>query len=319
MKSDDYEVYGYRKRRPWLLLIVLGVLAVVYLRRYVGTREQAEPASIEAPILDEPGSRPAEPVRGEPRPEGQATTADIDWARQVNRAQQAEREDRLVDARQLYQGILERCRDPMIRKRVEELAGDVNVKLALSPRPMPEKHVVIVERGDSLARIAKKFGTTVDLIQVSNRIDNPNLIKAGDRLLVLDATFDILVSKSRNDLVLRMNGGFFKRYPAGTGRFGKTPVGAFTINDKIKEPVWWRRDGKEVPYGDPENILGTRWMSLRPTEGTTLVGSGYGIHGTWDNSTIGKAESAGCIRMKNSDVEELFILVPLGTSVTISE
>jgi len=46
---------------------------------------------------------------------------------------------------------------------------------------------------------------------------------------------------------------------------------------------------------------------------------GYGIHGTWEPETIGKAASAGCIRLLNSEIEELFNLVPLGTEVTIAE
>jgi lipoprotein-anchoring transpeptidase ErfK/SrfK len=46
---------------------------------------------------------------------------------------------------------------------------------------------------------------------------------------------------------------------------------------------------------------------------------GYGIHGTWDKDSIGKAESAGCIRLRNEDVEELFLLVPVGTPVRIEE
>jgi lipoprotein-anchoring transpeptidase ErfK/SrfK len=59
-------------------------------------------------------------------------------------------------------------------------------------------------------------------------------------------------------------------------------------------------------------------MTLRATGSTPDV-RGYGIHGTWDESTIGKSESAGCIRMKNRDVEELYVLLPPGTPVTIGE
>jgi lipoprotein-anchoring transpeptidase ErfK/SrfK len=85
--------------------------------------------------------------------------------------------------------------------------------------------------------------------------------------------------------------------------------------------VWYRPDGKEIPYTgkpDGDNILGTRWMNLRPTGETPRL-KGYGIHGTWDNNSIGKAESAGCIRMRNEDVEELFMLVPENTPVVITD
>ena len=46
---------------------------------------------------------------------------------------------------------------------------------------------------------------------------------------------------------------------------------------------------------------------------------GYGIHGTWDESTIGRQSSAGCVRMRNADVAEIFMLLPRGTPVTIVE
>jgi lipoprotein-anchoring transpeptidase ErfK/SrfK len=137
-------------------------------------------------------------------------------------------------------------------------------------------------------------------------------------LSVLKGKFSIRVSKSRNDLIAMLDGKFFKRYRVATGKFGKTPVGVFKISDRIKEPVWWRPDGKEVPFGDPENILGTRWMAIQPAD-KALIAKGYGIHGTWDDASIGKAASAGCIRMHNKEVEELFDLLPLGTNVTITE
>jgi lipoprotein-anchoring transpeptidase ErfK/SrfK len=43
----------------------------------------------------------------------------------------------------------------------------------------------------------------------------------------------------------------------------------------------------------------------------------YGIHGTIDEETIGSQITEGCVRMRNKDVEELFVIVPVGTKVTI--
>ena len=157
------------------------------------------------------------------------------------------------------------------------------------------------------------------MIVKANAIANPNLIQVGDRIQILDKpAFAITVGKTRNDLLLTLNGAFFKRYTVGTGKFGRTPVGTFRIQDKIENPPWWRPDGKVVPFGAPENILGTRWLSLAATGETPPV-RGYGIHGTWDNTSLGKQSSAGCIRMNNREVEELFMLVPEGSPVTIVE
>ena len=44
---------------------------------------------------------------------------------------------------------------------------------------------------------------------------------------------------------------------------------------------------------------------------------GYGIHGTVDPGSLGQQVTQGCVRMSNSDVEELFSIVPTKTEVTI--
>lgn len=41
------------------------------------------------------------------------------------------------------------------------------------------------------------------------------------------------------------------------------------------------------------------------------------IHGTPDNEPMGEPRSHGCVRMRNTDVMELFDLVPVGTPVEI--
>ena len=54
-----------------------------------------------------------------------------------------------------------------------------------------------------------------------------------------------------------------------------------------------------------------RWLGL------SIPSGNYGIHGTNNPSSIGKAVSNGCIRMYNRDVTELSKTVPLGTPVKI--
>ena len=48
-------------------------------------------------------------------------------------------------------------------------------------------------------------------------------------------------------------------------------------------------------------------------------GGQAGIHGTNDDSSMGKDVSAGCIRMHNRDILELSESVPLGTLVFLQE
>ena len=95
------------------------------------------------------------------------------------------------------------------------------------------------------------------------------------------------------------------------GKLGNNGKSLFKITSRIENPPWYRGDGKTIPFGDPENILGTHWLGLNVP--------GYGIHGTWDTNSIGKQASAGCVRLLNDEVAELFIMLPIGTPVTIHD
>ena len=96
-----------------------------------------------------------------------------------------------------------------------------------------------------------------------------------------------------------------------TGTNAGTPAGVFKIIDKIEHPTWFPSGGKSIPYGDPGNLLGTHWLALdRP---------GYGLHGTWEPESIGSQSSAGCVRLLNEEIEELYSILPKGTVVTIVE
>lgn len=204
--------------------------------------------------------------------------------------------------------ILDASTNPNARARAEAILSDIHTTMIFAPYPMEEKVDYTVSRGDTLAVLAKKYKTTVELIQRSNNLKG-SLIRLGDRFRILNGTFSMVVDKNTNDLVLYLNGRFFKRYRVGTGQFARTPEGDFQITDRVAQPTWWRPDGKRVPYGDPENLLGTHWLSLNIR--------GYGLHGTWEPDSIGKQSSAGCVRMLNEDIEELYTLVPVGTTVTI--
>lgn len=219
-------------------------------------------------------------------------------------------ENKLLEAREKAYEALEQARRESTRAEIIKLLGDINITLVFSPHPMPEKVDYVVQPGNTLVVLARRFGTTVDAIRKGNRLTG-STIRVNDRLRILTGKFRIVVSKSRNTLDLYLNDRLFKQYRVGTGEYGRTPTGEFTITEKIPQPTWWRPDGKAIPYGHPENVLGTHWLSLNAP--------GYGIHGTWEPETIGKQASAGCIRLLNSDVEELFMLVPEGTPVTITE
>lgn len=204
--------------------------------------------------------------------------------------------------------------------RGAEILSQANTIIYCNPKiPAPEKSEYVVRQGDTLGLLAKDFGVTVGAICKNNNLPaDTSMIPVGKKLFVYNSKWDIKVKKKSCRLYLYNKGELFKVYPVTVGRNGKTPSGTFEIASKVYEPDW-TREGKIIPYGTPENPLGTRWMNLRPIGETDPKLSGYGLHGSWRPERIGRAESNGCVRMKNADVEEIFEIVPYKTPLTIEE
>jgi lipoprotein-anchoring transpeptidase ErfK/SrfK len=118
----------------------------------------------------------------------------------------------------------------------------------------------------------------------------------------------IIISIADRQLAVIDHGQVLKTYPIAVGARGTpSPDGDFVIINHAKDPVY-RHGDKEIAPGK-DNPLGTRWMGLSL--------KGYGIHGTNVQSSVGKAISHGCFRMRKQDVEELYTLVQVGDTVMV--
>jgi LysM repeat protein len=197
------------------------------------------------------------------------------------------------------------------KKKIKEILAKLNREIIYSPVPNEHAPVYCVRPGDSLGRIAKKFGTTVGLIKSINRLDT-NTIFPGDRLKIVKGTVHLEVFKAQFTLSVFIEGVWVRDYSIGIGANDKTPEGSFEIETKIVDPPWHFR-GKVYGRDDPENILGSRWMGFKRKPGLY----GFGIHGTTEPGSVPGAVSRGCIRMRNKDVEALFEVVPRGAKVHI--
>lgn len=215
----------------------------------------------------------------------------------------------LPAAREAYAKVLKSYPDsPSVRQAQMEL-GELNLAILFSPQVDEGSREYAVKPGDSLSAIASRFNTTPALLQKANQTKG-DLIHAGQKLKVPARKFEVVVSKSQNTLMLLYGGQFFKIYSVGTGKHDSTPSGKFRVVTKLVDPPWYH-DGEQIPPGDPRNILGTRWLGFEDPH------ADYGIHGTSEPGTVGVQSSAGCIRMLNRDVEELFDLLPRGTDATV--
>jgi lipoprotein-anchoring transpeptidase ErfK/SrfK len=96
-----------------------------------------------------------------------------------------------------------------------------------------------------------------------------------------------------------------------------TPAGEWNLYQKRENPTWynpaldsWGAGLPAVVPGGPGNPMGTRALYI------TAPGL-IRIHGNGAPDTIGRYASHGCIRMYNSEVEQLYEMVPVGSKVII--
>lgn len=282
---------GGRKKGLWIALAVLAALGVGLAWRSCGSKEAPPPEGVATPT-------PA------PREAGASPSLSMESLREKIAA------GRLADAREAAFARLARTDDALTRREIERLLGELHTRMVFSAYPMAEKTVHEVKAGDTLGKLAQRYGTTVDSITAINDMDS-NLIRVGDRLRILTGDFRCEVDKTRNEMEVYLNDRFFKRYLVGTGTDSSTPTGEYVITLRIRHPIWYRPDGQTIPFGDPENLLGTHYLKLDVP--------GIGLHGTWEPASVGSQSSAGCVRLVNDDIQELYHLLPEGTNVVITD
>jgi L,D-transpeptidase ErfK/SrfK len=158
-----------------------------------------------------------------------------------------------------------------------------------------------VKQGETLATISANYRVSIHQLYAAN----PGIshLMVGQRIKIPglqdpdSIPFSIQISVGKRRLALFKNGKLAKVYPIAVGKMlTNTPTGIYVIVNRQMNP------------GGP---FGVMWLSLSK--------QGYGIHGTDNPSSIGKAVSHGCVRMYNRDVLQLAELVPNGTRVIIQQ
>ena len=118
----------------------------------------------------------------------------------------------------------------------------------------------------------------------------------------------VLVSIPDREALVLEDGDVIASFPIAVGApTSPSPTGEFQIVSRVANPTYYH-PGTVIPSGK-DNPVGTRWLGLSQ--------KGYGIHGTNEPKSVGRAASHGCIRLRNRDVERLFTMLQVGDVVQI--
>jgi lipoprotein-anchoring transpeptidase ErfK/SrfK len=150
-----------------------------------------------------------------------------------------------------------------------------------------------------------------------------------------DTQHKVVISTRDQKLALLERGTLLATYPVSTSKFGlgdrpgskSTPLGQLQIAEKIGDNAPpgtvfkdRRRTGEVVLANSPgRDPIVTRILWLRGLEAqnANAFTRDIYIHGTPEEWRIGSPASYGCVRMRSSDIIQLYNIVGIGAAVTI--
>ncbi|MGL4372918.1 MAG: L,D-transpeptidase family protein, partial [Turicibacter sp.] len=147
---------------------------------------------------------------------------------------------------------------------------------------------------------APYIDSTLPLTELVTKSVQPNTPNSNTNYFSL---LGLYISTKDQQLYLADDNYIYYQFPIAVGQFNQTPLGNFTISQKLVNP---RND---IPL--EENPYGTRLLELSNPD--------YAIHGTNSPDSIGTATTNGCIRLDNNAIDLLFAMTPLNTTVTIAK
>ncbi|MAS35443.1 MAG: hypothetical protein CL610_15640 [Anaerolineaceae bacterium] len=184
----------------------------------------------------------------------------------------------------------------------------------------------IMQRGETLADVAQRFGVSWPAIVQANNIANPNIVQAGQSIIIPNAS-DIVDLGIIDPAVAPLAG------PPPTIQHGKQ-----IVVDLSDSRIYAYEDGQLrynalVSTGLPQTptVQGNFNIYLR-YESQTLSGpgyylpgvqwvmyfyQGYAIHGTYWHNNFGQPMSRGCVNLTNEDAFWFFKFAPNGTPVLV--
>lgn len=168
--------------------------------------------------------------------------------------------DQIQDGREALYKLVQQFPDSSTCSEAKRIIGEINFDELFSPDPRSGRKDYIVQPGDSLALIANRQSTTMDMLIRLNGLMG-TVLQPGDHLAIVPLDFSIDVDVSSRAVTLYRNIGgkryFFKEYQAEDLRLPPWVKPPLEIEIRGKAALI---DGKSVLSTDPRYIEADKWL-----------------------------------------------------------
>jgi LysM repeat protein len=207
-------------------------------------------------------------------------------------------------ARQIWRQFLENYPDSPRAGEARAVLSPLNLAALFSPEPTENKITHVVAKGDSLYKIARQNGVTIDLLARANNLQG-TMLQIGQELVVPKTDIALIVDRPAMKLRLDDHGAFLCEFPLLSASLPALPEGIAGQSNVVDTPV--EADGKRVTYGQKNYQEGRRMIILSPP--------GEMISGAPAETTTDRMP--GGLVVKDADMAEIFVLLRRGVPVTI--
>jgi LysM repeat protein len=230
------------------------------------------------------------------------------------------REGKHQEGRELLYKMLQQFPDSATCPEAKRIIGEMNLDELFSAESKIHKKDYIVQPGDSLALIASKQNSSMDMLVRLNGLMG-NTLQPGDHLNIVPLDFSIVVDISEKAVTLRRKSGdkeyFFKEYRASDIRLPSGVKVPAEMEIKGKSAI---AEGKTVTSTDPRYVDAEKWLPASKNGvilRTPPVAKAVPVPPAGNNVPAIVPTPESGVFLQRSDLEELFALVRNGSKLYI--
>ncbi|MAS35451.1 MAG: hypothetical protein CL610_15680 [Anaerolineaceae bacterium] len=184
----------------------------------------------------------------------------------------------------------------------------------------------IMQRGETLADVATRFGVTWPAIVQANNITDPNRVQAGQRIIIPNAS-DIQdlgiidpsmaprsgpesVIKQGKNIIVDISDSRIYAYEDGRLVYSALVSTGLPATPTVQGSFRVQRRYESQTMSGPDYYLpNVQWI--------LYFYAGYAIHGTYWHNNFGQPMSHGCVNLPNEEALWFYDFAPIGTPVLV--